>query len=161
MKQQRNCVFETNSSSTHAVSIRHPYYISDSYLTIDHNGYIHTHFGEFGWDLASYTEQQEKLQYIVTMIAEVNHIDCRRWWGTMDRIRSEMEDLYEWQKLNDLIIKHCNCKNGLYLDEGSGYIDHQSCNYGSIQEFLDEWGCTLEEFIFSPAITLHIDNDNH
>ena len=81
--------------------------------------------------------------------------------------------------VEDVICKYCNCegiklkgefevkrgswdgKEYYYLDF-DGYIDHQSHeDYSCLQDFLDDYGVTIEEFIFSPNVILHTDNDNH
>lgn len=166
MKQIRRGVFETNSSSMHSLSIKK----SNTYgnLPVDeYENKVITHFGEFGWGYDIYTDPENKLSYLVTMLVET-HGDCY-----------SMEELYDtedFRKINDVVAEYCNC-DGILIDEKleqatswdgkekyewnehGGYIDHQSVE--SIDGLLDFYGCTIEEFIFNEGVTLIIDNDNH
>jgi hypothetical protein len=167
MRQIRQCVFETNSSSTHSLVVRgrgRP--LSDFFLHIEDDGYVHTSFGEFGWGYDVLYGQDEKLSYLCTMAA------CA------DSSMASNDDFYknpEFQAINDVIKEKCGCR-GLIIDtlitkkvskDGvtswtvfDGYVDHQSA-YGSLQAFLDDYGVTIEQVIFSPAVEIIIDNDNY
>ena len=59
MIQIRRGVFETNSSSTHSVSISHKNssYYDPSSLNVfidEYDNKVHVKFGEFGWEVESY-----------------------------------------------------------------------------------------------------------
>lgn len=167
MKRQiRRSVFESNSSSTHSLQIS----INDTWSTLEVDEFenkVITEFGEFGWEVCNYRDAATKLSYIVTMLAET-HEDC-----------CSMEELYEtedFKLINDTVAEHCHC-DGIIIDSNivvseylwdgkvhkygdhDGYIDHQSVM--SISNLLDEYGCTMEEFIFNTGVVLHTDNDNH
>ena len=176
MKQIRNKVFETNSSSTHSVSVSYKnsnYYSEDCleiFIDYDDNK-VHVEFGEFGWEWASYDTPYEKLQYIITMLAE-----------TEGRNISAVDELFEtegFKLINDAVADYCNCdgswidsemnmncyewdgKKHFYLDH-DGYIDHQSHEgYGSVQDFLDDYGVDVQKFIFDDGVCVITDNDNH
>ena len=162
MKQIRRNVFETNSSSTHSISFSSKKKaLEDSTLKIEDDGYIHTEFGEFGWEIENYTRQEDKLQYLITMIACMN--GCNPMWNdeSFDKFRTEITELDDFKILNEEIIKHTGCENGLYIDESDGYIDHQSVENGSLKSYLRDWGVkNCIEFIFGDVI-VHTDNDNH
>jgi hypothetical protein len=167
MVQIRSGVFETNSSSTHSLVVRgkgRP--LSDFFLHLEDDGYVHASFGEFGWGYDVLYGQDEKLSYLCTMAA------CA------DSNMASNDDFYknpEFQAINDVIKEKCGCK-GLIIDtpitryvsedgktswpEFDGYIDHQSA-YGSLQGFLDDYGVTIEQVVFSPTVEIIIDNDNH
>lgn len=176
MRQIRNNVFETNSSSTHSVSVSYKnsnYYSNDCLEDhIDYNdNKVHVNFGEFGWEMASYDHPYEKLQYIVTMLVE-----------TEGRNILSVDDLFEtegFKLINDAVAYYCNCngiciddemkmkyyewdgKKHFYLDH-EGYIDHQSHeNYKCVQDFLDDYGVSAEKFIFDNGVCVITDNDNH
>ena len=175
MKQIRNGVFETNSSSTHSVSIsrKNSYYYNRDCLEdyIDYDNKVHVEFGEFGWEVERYSLPYEKLQYIVTMLAE-----------TEGRSISSVHELFEtdgFKLINDAVANYCKCdgiwinsdmkmccyewngKTELYLDH-DGYIDHQSHeDYKSVQDFLDDYGVDAEQFIFDDGVCVITDNDNH
>ena len=179
-KQIRVGVFETNSSSTHSVSIGNGekellgLYKYEEYNLLTHqyfeDNYIHVTFGEFGWEQKTYNDIITKLEYALTMLVCLQH--------DAEGIKT-IEDFYalpEFQEINQLVANHCDCdgilidlsseaefgfKGGYYL-EHPGYIDHQSCeDYGCLDDFLNRYGVTLEQFIFDPNVTLITDNDNH
>ena len=66
MKQVRNGVFETNSSSVHAISIdssgREP-----SQFQLNEHGKIEISFGSFGRESRTYYSQYNKLSYLMTL----------------------------------------------------------------------------------------------
>ena len=166
MKTIRQNCFETNSSSSHSLCIKSIKDLNKSYLTISDDDLIHVDFGEFGWGYERTNDQYDKLSYLITMLVETEGNGCK-----------SKQDLYQtegFQLINKVISNYCNCKgiwidsklepspwNENYLDH-DGYIDHQSCeDYSSIQSFLNDYGITIEEFIFCDTIELIIDNDNH
>ena len=76
--------------------------------------------------------------------------------------------------IENVIKEYCDC-DGLIIDseikpsawnenyiDHDGYIDHQSYeDYSNLQQFLDDWGITVEQFIFNSNTELIIDNDNN
>lgn len=175
MKQIRRNVFETNSSSTHSVSIsskNSKYYDSTSLdAFIEYDNKVHVRFGEFGWEIEDYNLPYDKLQYIVTMLVETegNSVSC-------------VDELFEtdgFKLINDAVADYCHC-DGIWIDddmklesytwdgkthyyiEHNGYIDHQSHeDYGSVQDFLDDYRLDVTQFIFDNGVIVHTDNDNH
>lgn len=158
-KIRRN-VFESNSSSSHSLTVNKCG--STGKLEVDeYENKVITHFGEFGWGYDTYTDPETKLSYLVTMLIETN-CDC-----------FSIEELCEtddFKAINDVVAEHCEC-SGILIDEEitkkswgdwadhEGYIDHQSVM--NITKLLNNYDCTIEEFIFDPGIELIIDNDNH
>lgn len=142
MKRQiRKSVFETNSSSTHAICITKK---KDNYKLPDH---IDFEFGEFGWRYDEYSDPETKLSYLVTMIGESHN--CY-----------SIEEIYEtndFKKIDDVVSARCEC-DGIEIKNVDGYIDHQSID--TIDNLMKEYNCTIEEFIFDKGIILVIDNDN-
>ena len=167
MKTIRLNCFETNSSSSHSLCIKARNGLRDSYLTVDDiDNHVHVEFGEFGWGYEKTSDQYDKLSYLITMVVETESNDCK-----------SIQDLYKtegFNSINEIIKEYCKCDgiiidsivgqaswNENYLDH-DGYIDHQSCeDYSTLQQFLDDWGITIEQFIFNSDIKLIIDNDNH
>lgn len=80
MKQIRRNVFETNSSSSHAISFSNSKHNLDyTQLVPDNDGVIHCRFDEFGWGYCGEDETnsaQIKLNYLVTQICETNDCPC-------------------------------------------------------------------------------------
>lgn len=161
MRQIRNCVFETNSSSTHSVTIKHKG-LSKNCIHISKDGYIHTHFDEYGWEIRDYADQEDRLSYLVTMLAEKN--DSRIWCFSEKEIRETIKNLmktYDFNRLSDEIGEYAGCR-GVIIDPSEGYIDHQSHEgYRTFQDFLDDYDTDIVEFVFGRGNIVHTDNDNH
>lgn len=161
MKQIRHNVFETNSSSTHSMIIHHNG-IQKNEIPIGEDGYIHVKMNEFGWEVRNYYSQYDRLSYLITMFATTSGAHTL-WVSDKDELNKVANDLMnnKWFKgLSKEIAKHAKCK-GLKIDPSEGYIDHQSCEYGSVIEFLNEWDTDAMEFVFGHGIIVHTDNDNH
>lgn len=186
MKQVRNSMFETNSSSTHSVALRKPN--MESKLTgslteyIDPaDNYIHVPFGEFGWGYDEYEDAFTKLQYLLTMIAETARRDG---WHPKYRNNEEFYMLDDFLLLESIVCEHTLGCKGICLaseiteciyddivdDEGNpyhgidfdGYIDHQSHeDYNCLMDFLESWETTIEQFLFDENMRIIIDNDNN
>lgn len=183
-KQIRSKVWETNSSSCHAIYCNGDDFIEDdiSFLKscIEDDGYLHIKFGEFGWEVEDYTDCFTKLQYALTMVAET---ECRYRPMQSEDDTIDFEKTEGLKAINDLIADKLDCA-GVIVDSEmelvkydsnwnkgvtmiglshDGYIDHQSStdDYNSLQDFLDYYGISLETFIFDPNVVLHTDNDNY
>lgn len=176
MKRQiRKNVFETNSSSTHSVSIsnRNSFYYDKDCLKnyIEWDNKVHVEFGEFGWEREYYYSPYSKLQYIVTMLAETE--------GRKITAADELFETNGFKLINDAVATYCNC-DGIWIDSEikmnsyewggkiesylshNGYIDHQSYeDYNSVQDFLDDYNIDITKFIFDEGVCVITDNDNH
>lgn len=138
MKNTRNNVFETNSSSTHSVSIvENTKGIYDtlpvSEQTVILNG------GEFGWEWQKYNDALTKANYATVFAAS-------------DKEKTKM--------LISVIKEHTGAKK-VVIDLGDSYIDHQSdINEGGAgsEAFINKK--FLKEFIFNPECILITGNDN-
>lgn len=160
MKQIRCGVFETNSSSTHSVSIKH-----DHSLPVSEDGYVHVSMGRFGWEIKTYKDPIDKLSYLLTMLY-MKHDDIRLvgWEENAEKMREivkKLSDTEDFKQISDVVASHANCK-GIILDPVNGYIDHQSHErYRSVQDFLDSYGLGIKQFVFDSGVAVHTDNDNH
>jgi hypothetical protein len=143
MKNIRRGVFETNSSSTHSISIAAN--TAGLYVTLmpDADGVITLTGGEFGWGQETYYDAHTKASYCAL---------------------DTTNDLYLRQLLVDTIKNHTGAKDVVfdfsddYKHPNYSYIDHQS--HGTSHEaFSNEQ--TLKDFIFNPNSYLETDNDNH
>ena len=164
MKQVRRSVFETNSSSTHSITITHGR-ISNNSIRVGSDGYIHTELDDFGWEVCDYRSQAERLSYLVTMLAVKS--DVTLWIYDANENRTDkdiVEDIMktrEFEKLSDEIGRHARCR-GVIIDPSGGYIDHQSHeDYRDFQDFLDYYNTNVVEFVFGRGNVVHTDNDNH
>ena len=166
----RESVFETNSSSSHSVAIKsrkeknfsdnNQYGIEELKDYIENDGYLHIDLEEFGWGPETYADPYYKLSYLLCMLMCVNGIGG--WCNdSPDRIRSDLERTKEWEEINEFIVDLYNC-NGIYIDDCSGYIDHQSYeDYRSVRDFLNDYDVSIDDFLFNSNVKLIIDNDNH
>ena len=182
MKRQiRSGLWETNSSSTHTVYFTSGDMqedISELSKYIQNDGYLHIEFGEFGWEIKSYTDAYTKLQYALTMafVTECTEI------VKDDKDTFSFEETAGYKDINDLIACRLHCSGikidskiklrsyedsdgtiVMYLTCNDGDIDHQSSTdiYNSLQDFLDYYEISLERFIFDSNVVLHTDNDNY
>jgi hypothetical protein len=154
MKQIRNMVFETNSSSTHSITLRG---LKDDYIIPNYT--LRVAFGEYGWEQERYDAVRDKLSYAFTMIQykipegkdlyfEIINSEYAKWICEMvkDFCGQEIE---------------INKNNSIYYP--CGYIDHQSTDilddFWSDDE--NEFKKNMKEFIFNSKYGFVTDNDNH
>lgn len=179
----RRGVFETNSSSTHSVTVigkdsyRFGIYEGDvpeiftDFKVDPRYNKILVDFGEFGWGPAAYNDPMIKLSYALTMVAvtEAHNISSSNLFFVTKGFKD----------INDLIADKFNC-SGIFIDSDinisnygtddkpsyyisiDGYIDHQSGSdrYDSLDSFLNDYDISLEDFIFDKNVILIISNDN-
>ncbi len=150
--QIRQAVFETNSSSTHSLSISS----GDSTdllstLPLDEEGNVVLIGGQFGWGIEDYTDADIKANYAAIYVES--------WAG-------EKSEEYR-EVLNSVIKQQTGCFSVVYdlntsWEEGKdpSYIDHQSVEGGQL-DYLFEDPELLRQFIFNPRSVLHTDNDNY
>ncbi len=150
MKQIRHNAFETNSSSSHSITIV-PGVFTPAPLPVDENGVCEIFAGEFGWEIETYTDAAVKASYALTWL--------------MSQELSHHESLDRQQMLMDVIQEHTGATEvkftqalGWDNQPNWGYIDHQSWNCGA-----EIWSSkeNLASFIFNPNSVLMTDNDNH
>ena len=135
MEKVRRQVFETNSSSSHSISIADKNAWDYETIHPDEYGIITLGFGYFNFGYESYNDAEIKANYCAI---DVSH------------------DFEKFEMLKKVICEHTGAKY-VAMDD-SGYIDHQSRGT-SFPAFESEE--TLKEFIFNPMSQLIIDNDNH
>lgn len=139
MKNVRQSVFETNSSSTHAVSIgdTDSKVLNDLPRLDDNGNFVMTVDGEYGWGYETYNGVYTKIDYMAR--------------------QAENDDL-RLNVLKDIIKEYTGAKK-VYFIFDYGYIDHQS--NGSFNGLFDpENKEKLVTFLFNPESTLIISNDN-
>ena len=171
MKQIRKGTFETNSSSVHSLVIENDRNIEElekSQLKLNEKGEIEVNLGKYDWGLNFLKTQQEKLNYLVTLIAGSKIIiDC-----------DDLEDDPKFEYLKKQLLKYTNATNiKVYgFENDNYYIDHQSQKY--LSEFLNtyntetvltnnySWETKKEtdkigplDVIFNPNIIIEISHD--
>lgn len=135
----RRGVWETNSSSSHSLSIASDAlpFIVDRTLLPDQYGSIILQGGEFGWEWKKYNDARTKADYLAVACASD-------------------PDLKE--RLTNVIRQQTGCTNVFFPSEGDcGYIDHQSCDVPHKAFETDEM---LRSFIFNMNSWLFTGNDN-
>lgn len=146
MKNIRNKVFETNSSSSHSISIYNATKGLYDTITPDKNGVITLTGGEFGWEWEKYNDAITKANYAAVFAAG-------------DTAMTDM--------LVEVVKEHTGAKEVLlafgtdYSDGNYSYIDHQSARSegGDAGQAFDT-PLTLKNFIFHPESWLFTGNDN-
>lgn len=142
----RNGVFETNSSSTHSISIRGGDY-KPSEWTPDSDGNIDVYPGEFGWEYEDYYDPMSKASYCLTYAANDGE------GGNSELLTMLREVIAETTGAKSVTFCKSSCSYNPW-----GYIDHQSDGVCTPAFESKE---SLRDFIFNPASELHTDNDNH
>ena len=140
-------VWETNSSSVHAL------YVDHTGLQKNHlkhkNGYVIADFGQFGKEYNLYMDQNDKLSYLLTEICYT-------------KLYSEgIEDTYEFERLEEAIKDYDPTVKGIkVLKEVKPEIDHQSIpSYGE-SKFVNYWDKgSIQNFLFNKYIGFTTDCD--
>jgi len=154
MKKTRQQVFETNSSSTHSISISE---LNDNdildVLIPDEDGNIVLEGGEFGWDINAYNDAQSKASYAAIYAMEWARDDSENF------IKILINVIKEQTGCNEVIFNF----SSEYNDQSGkkwAYIDHQSVEDKKLH-YMFENPSTLRNFIFNKKSVLETDNDNH
>ena len=147
MKKIRQGVFETNSSSTHSISINeNTEGILDTIYT-DSDGVIRLEGGDFGWEWQRYNDAETKANYC---FSDVTYND----WQDNDKL--VIKDQEKYDMLVKVIKDHTGAKHVEFEQKGYG-IDHQSKGTASDAFASEE---TLKNFLFDPQSVLFTGNDN-
>lgn len=114
-RQIRRSVYETNSSSTHAICIA-----KDGYELKDH---IDFHTGEYGWECEEYGDLDNKASYLITAILSMNKEYADEKLTRLKDILDEYEITYTIPELNVKSYEYGK-ETHYYYDIGYDYIDH-------------------------------------
>jgi hypothetical protein len=178
MKTIRRSVFETNSSSMHSISLA-----SNGKIQVPLFPLV-LECGEFGRGYDEFNDPQTKLSYVLTMLQYKAKYYRLEWPEEWTKLSNEEKDNYwkleaktretgiltsnEYKWIIELLIElGVYDFQGLQYDEKAfypfGYVDHQSTDtldeLWSDDEYIFKEN--MKNFIFNPAYTLIIDNDNH
>lgn len=139
MKTIRNKVFETNSSSTHSISLVYGECVRDEEMidrTDFNNPVINLTGGQFGWEIKTYYDALTKANYCAV-------------------------DFYDSEESTELLKETIEEFMGVPVEikvYDDSYIDYQSRGIAREELYAKE---ELRNFIFNPNSYLHTDNDNH
>lgn len=135
--QIRKSVFETNSSSTHALSVS-----SDAIDEVPKK-LVFT-VGEFGWECETYMDVETKASYIWTYLCYVDNVDLDFW-------KDYLTD----------VCKQAGVEEVEFIEPTDGdfyYIDHAYDLYGFIEDMKDAG--LLKQFLFCSDSGIMSGNDN-
>lgn len=149
MKQVRSNVFETNSSSVHAISIDKSG-LEPSQLKITDDGIIYVRYGTFGKDYDVFDSQYDKLSYLISL--------CY-FLGT--GFGDDIYDYYEFKCVEEAICEYTGAKN-IRVSNVDDYpdIDHQmqpSCVGDCIVDLYSSQA--VIDFVFNKYVSLVTDCD--
>lgn len=147
MKQCRNNVFETNSSSVHAISINKDG-LEPSKLYVNKNDEIVVELGSFDCN-GELTTQYEKLSYLMTCMYYI----C-------PNIPDKNSRVYFYEQVKEVICEYADAEDIILTNIDNAYIDHQSVPYDTddlIINIYDEE--SIVDFIFNKYITLKMYRD--
>lgn len=155
----RKGVFETNSSSSHSVTLRKGGESDTRFFHVDDENRVVVTPDEYGWGYEVLTEPDQKLSYLVTMVMQrlsdnYSVIDDELLHEDED-FKKIVECITTYTDYKDVILSDPTYKSGRF----DFYIDHQSY-YGSLDEFLSDWGVTMNQLLFDTGVSIIIDNDN-
>ncbi len=158
MINSRRNVFETNSSSSHSITIPYPLTVEDCVLPINDDGYIEVELHEFCH--SPQDGQMARLAWLVQLIIN-DKIGYNSFWyarnnDDWEKLAEALYALEEFQDLEAEIASYANCR-GIRLVHGTeGYIDHESC-YESMKVFLLEYGVDAASFVFGKDIEMYFE----
>lgn len=147
MKQCRGNVFETNSSSVHAISISKDG-LEPSKLYVDKNDKITVELGSFDCN-GELTTQDEKLSYLMTCMYYI-----------YPNISDKNSYVYWYEQVKDIICEYADAEDIVLTNIYDAYIDHQSIPYNIgdlIINIYDE--DSIINFIFNKYVTLKMYRD--
>lgn len=154
-------VFETNSSSTHSLTlsptmenmVKSP--VSDYEIK---NGFVEIRPSDYGWEVESYSNIHDKASYLYVdaMTGEdSSNVDPNDDFYRNRNFKLKMiVDAFKEYTGLDVKFKTSSDKYNPF-----GYIDHQS--HGLCNEVFEEGTNGVIRFIFSENSYFQTDNDNH
>jgi hypothetical protein len=152
-RQVRQGVFESNSSSTHALCIA-----TDTKYSLPNK--VEFGFREFGWAVDKLSSRQERADYLYTSLAYVGDIDkLKEYIRFIHRTlkKNGVETFFEDFKLS--VYGWDSDDVEFYIEPNDGYVDHGN----ETREFV-EAVCSDEklllDYLFSDKSYILTGNDN-
>jgi hypothetical protein len=145
----RHSVFETNSSSSHSITISETPNMLQT-ITPDESGRIVLGTGEYGWGYEHYNDAETKADYAALFARN------GQTWGEDYRILTT--DHNELMGVLEIVLKEQTGATEIVFED-DGYIDHQSLDNDELMDLFKN-PSALRNWIFNPACELIIDNDN-
>lgn len=170
MRSIRRNTFETNSSSSHSISIIDSTLVDSELNMVDtweldycddldyNKQYVLIDFHEYcGWD--DHESQEDRLALCIQQLVAELGLDF--WCVSNEEWHENIKKLYESEKFQEIsdeiasyIGSHCG---GVRIRELSeGYIDHDS-DYGSYDNFMQYNCLDLVNFVFAKKAKAHFE----
>ena len=143
MKKIRNNVFETNSSSTHSITVGENKNWKYDILPITVNP---DWYGEFGWQFETWDTTKEKLAYMIRCLV---HYDFNE-----DNLQDKIKPIQE--RLHNLGI---DFELPTYKEYTNGYVDYKDWYRKEIENIYKD-DDTLLTFLLSDSSYIVGGNDN-
>ena len=156
--QIRKGLFETNSSSTHSVtvaldndkSVSHfdPYHdilksdIPDvESLKVDsEDNMVHVCFGEFGWEDTAFNNPYDKLSYVLTMVYETEYESNEDKYDfynyDKEKFIKDFAELTGFKNLNEAVKSECNC-DGIYIASDVRIVRYSNTPFLEVDGYID------------------------
>lgn len=150
MKRQiRKKVYETNSSSTHAICI-----VKDGYELKDH---VDFHTGEYGWECEEYVDLNDKASYLITAILSM---DKEYADEKLEKLKSILDENKITYTIPELDVKswEYGSKKCYYYDIEDNYINHVEELKTWLEDLLSD-SDKLFRYLFGDSIII-TGNDN-
>ena len=163
MRCVRRFTFETNSSSTHSISICDKNCCYDTNIDNgeDYGELLHIDLAKYDWGWKWISTPYEKLQYVLTQIAQTVGCteDLLELTDDKDEARNEIYESHDFQTVLYYVKKNTSFTK-IEIRNLDGYIEHGSY-VNTLYELCDEANCdSIEDFIFNPSIKIRQGNDN-
>lgn len=143
MKQIRKGVFETNSSSVHAIVIH-----TDETIDLSEVTTVNFSFDEFGWSRDKYYSIQNKADYLWTAINSYYN------YSTVLDIKDRIESWFYEDNIS------CNFSEEIEnIPWSQGYIDHSE-DLGEFLTWILESKENFYQFLFTSDSFVETGNDN-
>lgn len=147
MKQCRNNVFETNSSSVHTISISKDG-LEPSKLYVNENDEIIVELGRFT-DYGELITQDEKLSYLMTCIYYIE-----------PSIVKNCDYCSDYTYVKDAICEYTGTEKIVIINVDDAYIDHQSVPDYADDIIIDIYDKdAIINFVFNKYVTLKMSRD--
>lgn len=140
MKQIRNNVFETNSSSTHSICISKKPVLADGH-------FIHFHIGEYGWE----NDCVDTADYLYTAILEQHNSN-----ELLDKLKAILDKYSIKYEFDEPLWHKPSVGEGTWLEYG--YIDH-SYELGDFLDIVLSNEDLLMRYLFGDSC-VYTGNDN-
>jgi hypothetical protein len=152
-QQIRKNVFETNSSSSHSLTLSQSDLTTQPFSSeVLRSGTLLLEKGEFGWEWRRYYDTDKKVEYLFTQLF---HDDIPE--GDAATVTAELRASEPRFDMLCRVIKEHTGLDVQVVPGSEGYIDHES-DYVGMDLFQDE--SKLTQFLFSPDSSIETGNDN-